>query len=133
MLKNLLCGLVFTREMYLRSETSLGGQPKLLLGNQEIESSGDHTDLISSTGNSGCTNQNDNKGNSHHASNTTAEERNGMMRYSIFFVLSHALVDGIGMATMVQDYSTFVCQVLERRKRKLPVFVDEGWFSYCTC
>ncbi|XP_075254064.1 uncharacterized protein LOC142345702 [Convolutriloba macropyga] len=94
-------------------------------GNQEIESSGDHTDLISSTGNSGCTNQNDNKGNSHHASNTTAEERNGMMRYSIFFVLSHALVDGIGMATMVQDYSTFVCQVLERRKRKLPVFVDE--------
>jgi len=41
------------------------------------------------------------------------------LRYVIFFVLSHALVDGIGMTTMVQDYATFACQVLERRKQKL--------------
>ena len=49
-------------------------------------------------------------------------------RYIIFFVLSHALVDGIGMMTIVRDFSTFVCQMLERKKIHLSDVTSQGSF-----
>ena len=54
-----------------------------------------------------------------HCSNSSgsSNQHNAGFSYCIFFIMSHALVDGIGISNIIADYFTTICQKLNLRQQ----------------